>query len=110
MFPSWAITWSRVTASSLPTMSATLLGLYFSTHGILGPTEAEAEDEDDAEAAIFHGHLCFSNFPSQSMGKKGKTILTKPSLNTTSFFPLTDSPISVILEGKLELDTTPFHT
>lgn len=33
MLPSRAMTWSLETASSLPTMSATLLGRYFSTHG-----------------------------------------------------------------------------
>lgn len=33
MLPSRAMTWSRETASSLPTMSTTLLGRYFSTHG-----------------------------------------------------------------------------
>nr|GLL45157.1 hypothetical protein B296_00053306 [Ipomoea trifida] len=45
MFPSRAMTWSLATASSLPTMSATLLGLYFSTHGMSGP---DATEEDDA--------------------------------------------------------------
>lgn len=47
IFPSRAMTWSLATASSFPTMSATLVGLNFSTHGISGPT-AGAEDDDEA--------------------------------------------------------------
>ena len=48
MLPSRAMTWSLATASSFPTMSATLVGLYFSTHGISGPELEVKEEEEDA--------------------------------------------------------------
>jgi hypothetical protein len=54
MLPSRAMTSRRLTASELPTTSATRLGRYFSTHGMLyvsaGAAGAAAEEEAAAMA------------------------------------------------------------
>lgn len=55
MLPSLAMTWRRDTASTLPTTFVTLVGLYFSTHGIsddTGALEAAAIAGEEEEAAI----------------------------------------------------------
>lgn len=56
MLPSRAMTWSLATASSLPTISDTLFGRYFSTHGISGPAAPEEDDDaiDDTVERIFY--------------------------------------------------------